>query len=92
MIVVLRIKNMSVTSQSRGHAIYYDNKNWRYVDNNNLLHSENRPCARCKKMPTPEGYDACLGHIERMVSMCCGHGLEKKFSTKRTSPNIEGIT
>lgn len=63
-----------VTSHSRGHEIYYDGKDWRYVDNNETL-NEMRPCKRCGRTPTKEGYDACLGHIEGATSACCGHGV-----------------
>ena len=63
-----------VTSYSRGHKIYYDGKDWRYVDNNEIL-NDKRPCKRCGKTPTKEGYDACLGHIEGATSACCGHGV-----------------
>ncbi len=36
--------------------------------------TDDRPCARCGKRPTLEGYDACLGYIPQVVSACCGHG------------------
>jgi len=68
-----------ITSHYRGHKIYYDGYIWRYCDNNKLTAEEERPCARCGKMPTKEGYDACLGHIEGATSACCGHGIEKPF-------------
>ena len=62
-----------ITSYSRGHKIYYDGE-WKYSDNglpmNNL-----RPCKRCGKYPTKEGYDHCLGYIEGATSACCGHGV-----------------
>jgi len=64
-----------VTSYSRGHKIYYDGKDWRYSDNNEI-DTGNRPCVRCGKKPTPEGYDACLGFIEGVNSACCGHGVQ----------------
>jgi len=73
---------MSAISHCRGHIIYYDGHEWRYKDNNNLLINENRPCVRCGKYPTPEGYDACLGHINGIESACCGHGFEKQFLLK----------
>ena len=68
-----------ITSHYRGHKIYYDGYIWRYCDNNKSIIEEERPCARCGKMPTKEGYDACLGHIEGATSACCGHGVEKPF-------------
>ena len=30
-------------------------------------------------MPTKEGYDACLGHIDGAKSACCGHGVEEPY-------------
>jgi hypothetical protein len=38
-----------------------------------------RPCPKCKKMPTEEGYDACLGRIEGTKNACCGHGIQEGF-------------
>ncbi len=34
------------------------------------------PCKRCGKLPTPEGYDACLGYLPGVASACCGHGVK----------------
>ncbi|MHB8896921.1 MAG: hypothetical protein ACYC99_17340 [Candidatus Geothermincolia bacterium] len=34
-----------------------------------------RPCKRCGRPPTPEGHDACLGHLPGVRSACCGHGV-----------------
>lgn len=33
-------------------------------------------CAHCKKLPTPEGHDGCLGTLPENIIMnaCCGHG------------------
>ena len=67
-----------VKSYSRGHEIYHDGKEWRYVDNNQIL-DINRPCKRCGRPPTPEGHDACLGFISNVSSACCGHGVEDPF-------------
>jgi TPP-dependent pyruvate/acetoin dehydrogenase alpha subunit len=63
-----------ITSYTRGHEIYFAN-GWRYRDNNKLITSEERPCIRCGKMPTPEGHDACIGHIDGVLGACCGHGV-----------------
>jgi len=69
---------MAVTSYQRGHLIKYTNNGWVYADDNTPADIE-RPCKRCGKMPTPEGYDACLGYILGAKSACCGHGVEKGF-------------
>jgi len=66
------------TAFSRGHAIYFDGKNWKYLDNNQIVYEE-RPCKRCGQTPTKEGYDACLGHIKGATSACCGHGVGKGY-------------
>ena len=55
----------------------YD-KNWFYADNKQSISIE-RPCTRCNKMPTKEGYDKCLGYIKNVKSACCGHGIEKGY-------------
>jgi hypothetical protein len=70
-----------VTSYSRGHNIYYDGLNWRYCDNNEI-NDDSRPCPKCGKFPTVEGYDACLGYIEGGLSVCCGHGVHNPIMMK----------
>lgn len=67
-----------ITSNSRGHEIYYDGANWRYTDNNEI-DNDTRPCKRCVCMPTEEGYDACLGYVEGAKSACCGHGIKEPY-------------
>lgn len=64
---------MSATSYQGGHLIEY-NKQWLYADDKSPI-SVKRPCVRCGRMPTPEGYDACLGYIPNVKSACCGHGM-----------------
>ncbi len=66
------------TSYSRGWKICFDGKLWRYCDNKKPL-DDNKPCKRCGKEPTKEGYDACIGYIDGAISACCGHGISKKF-------------
>lgn len=68
-------------SYSRGWEIYYDGNNWRYSDNNQI-HDNSRPCQRCGRMPTEEGHDACLGHIDGVKAACCGHGSEESYVIK----------
>ena len=66
------------TSYLRGHEIYYDGEDWRYRDNDQIA-DDSRPCKTCGRFPTPEGCDACLGHIEGAISACCGHGVEDPY-------------
>ena len=68
-----------IKSHSRGWEIYFDKEQWRYCDDNSLLSQNPRPCKKCGKFPTPEGYDACLGKVEGAISACCGHGCEKPY-------------
>lgn len=67
-----------IKSNSRGWEIYYDGVNWRYSDNNKIA-NDSRPCKRCGKYPTSEGYDACLGYIPCASAACCGHGVTKGY-------------
>ena len=70
---------MTTTSSTRGHLIECINGKWVYADNGTDA-TINRPCIRCGKMPTPEGYDACLGYLENVKSACCGHGVEEAIT------------
>lgn len=68
-----------ITSYSRGHSIYYDGLDWRYTDNSELA-LNSRPCKRCGRLPTAEGYDSCLGYVNGATSACCGHGVEEAYT------------
>jgi len=72
---------MTITSFYRGNPIEFDIdlQCWVYSNDRVKIHSVERPCPRCGCMPTPEGYDACLGHIEGATSACCGHGIEEGY-------------
>lgn len=69
-----------VISHLRGHRIYWDElcESWFYMDDDKAA-DQDRPCPRCGRMPTKEGYDACLGYIPGVVSACCGHGVCEPF-------------
>lgn len=67
-----------VTGYGRGNLIFWDGFHWRYMDTGSVL-SDARPCARCGRKPTKEGYDACLGYIPGVTSACCGHGISEKI-------------
>lgn len=67
-----------VTSYSHGWKIYFDGKDWWYCDNNEI-DNDLRLCKRCGRIPTKEGYDACLGYIKDAISVCCGHGVEEGY-------------
>ena len=67
-----------ITSTLRGWPIYYDGQQWRYADNNESIDIM-RPCMHCGRVPTKEGYDACLGYIEGAKAACCGHGETKPY-------------
>ncbi len=35
-------------------------------------------CIKCKKGPTPEGHDGCLGTLKGdIMNACCGHGDDR---------------
>lgn len=73
-----------IKSHSRGWEIYFDGINWRYCDNDEIVNGlDLRPCKRCGKMPTKEGYDACLGYIDGTKSACCGHEVSSKYVMKK---------
>lgn len=71
-----------IESYKRGHVIVYDNGKWIYKDTKKSIDIE-RPCKRCGKMPTKEGYDYCKGHQKGKISVCCGHGVEEEYTIKQ---------
>lgn len=76
---------MSATAFVRGHAVVFDGS-WRYADNGGDASCADRACVRCNRLPTPEGFDACLGHIPGATSACCGHGVIAPFVVYRATP------
>jgi len=63
--------------------------------------SDKRACARCGRMPTSEGYDACLGFLsgintefgfEPVQSACCGHGVYDGFVVVKSGEYSLGCT
>lgn len=71
---------MTAISYMRGHQIYYNTKDktWKYIDDDSVA-DDSRPCVRCGKYPTQEGYDACLKYISNVSSACCSHGRGKPY-------------
>ena len=81
-----------VSSYIRGHEIYCDyiiseqgnsSGPWKYSDNDSVIDGDERPCKRCGEFPTSEGHDACMGYIEGMKSVCCGHGVSEPIMMKK---------
>ena len=66
-----------ITTIIRGHPVFFKNDKWYYYDTKKEI-DPNRPCKKCGKPPTEEGFDSCIGYIEGATSACCGHGVEKQ--------------
>lgn len=66
---------MTARSFTQGHEIIRQDDEWVYADTGESIGIP-RACKFCKCFPTPEGHDACLGHIPGAVHACCGHGVE----------------
>jgi hypothetical protein len=77
---------VTATAFSRGHAIEFDMSEcqWLYTDTKQPVHGQ-RKCKRCRRPPTPEGHDACLGTLKGVKSACCGHGVEEPFQIPEDS-------
>ena len=68
---------MAAHSHTRGHLIIHDGIcGWVYGDTGESVEYHDRPCLCCGKLPTPEGWDACLDYVPGATSACCGHGQE----------------
>ena len=68
---------MTLGSYVRGNLVTFDDEAglWRYEDGVAVDEEPDRPCVRCGRPPTPEGYDACMGLVPGARSVCCGHGV-----------------
>lgn len=64
-----------VYTYSRGHRIEWEEGEWVYADTREPVEGSDRGCVRCGRLPTNEGYDACLGYLQGVRSACCGHGI-----------------
>lgn len=66
---------MTILAHTRGHTIIWYDECWIYEDTKKRIdNGKPRPCKNCGRMPTEEGYDACMGYVPGMESVCCGHG------------------
>lgn len=69
---------MTAHSYSHGYPTHYDEDSGEWVYDDTLESCEDNPrdCPRCEKPPTTDGHDACIGKLDRVISACCGHGVE----------------
>ena len=72
---------ITVTSHSRGWLVVWRNNRWLYADDFSIM-DDSRPCKKCNRFPTAEGYDACLGHLPGVKHACCGHGVEEGYEIR----------
>lgn len=70
---------MTATAQQRGHLIHYAD-GWRYSDDTPA--NAERPCVRCRRLPTLKGHDACSADTPGCTSLCCGHGVEEPYQMR----------
>jgi len=71
----------------RGHRIIYIDNQWVYADTKELANYD-RPCSRCGRMPTKEGYDACIKEIPGAIGACCGHGIGNNYVMMENKYNV----
>ncbi|KZX11183.1 hypothetical protein [Methanobrevibacter curvatus] len=73
----------------RGHEIIINWPNDKdvYADNGEIADIK-RPCVRCGEMPSPEGYDNCIGYVECAQYVCCGHGKEAGVIMLKNGRNL----
>ena len=82
---------MTARAHCRGWPIEHDGTQWVFGDTRRPV-DPSRPCRRCGRKPTAEGYDHCLGHVAGASSACCGHGVETGFvNFGGYQPNAEQI-
>ena len=64
---------------SRGHRVNVLENGDQVFDDSGKFYNRQRPCRRCGRSPTAEGYDACIGYLPGVFSACCGHGQEESY-------------
>lgn len=82
----------------RGHKVCFSEKNPEkefskeyYEDTGcEVVDRTERPCARCGKKPSSEGYDACLGKLPGVKYACCGHGMEEGYIIFENGTTLKG--
>ena len=62
-----------VTSCAEGAIKIIDGVSY-FANTNEPTVGSSRPCGHCRKHPTPEGHDDCLGTLPGVMNACCGHG------------------
>jgi hypothetical protein len=75
---------------NRGHEIIIKWPNGEddiYSDTKEIV-DDSRPCPRCGKLPTQEGYDSCIGYVEGAQYVCCGHGKEHGIIMLKNGRNL----
>jgi hypothetical protein len=84
-----------VVSHVKGHEVYCVEEDqdagkpypiYRYKDDKTLVPEEGnaqRACKLCKKKPTADGHDPCLGHLPGVIAACCGHGADDGYLSFR---------
>lgn len=83
-------EDIHITGYKRGHKYHYDGKKTEvYADTGESTDTE-RPCKRCGQMPTPDGHDACIGHLPGVIGACCGHGVEVGYITFEDGTILRG--
>lgn len=64
------------TERLRGHRIYHDGEQFRYLDNDEPTKTGRlkRHCGHCGKLTPKSGHDPCIENLPDVVNACCGHG------------------
>ena len=76
---------MTVTGHSFGHPV-----EWVYSDTKESATEGKRPCPKCGKFPTKEGYDPCWGELPNVKAACCGHGVTKPYVLLMDGTQLKG--
>jgi len=83
---------MAARGYLSGNAMYTEQTFTNYwTDTGEPVDDHPRPCPRCGKMPTSEGYDACIGRVPGASDVCCGHGVEEPYIVFRGQWALDAI-
>ncbi|RTL01285.1 MAG: hypothetical protein EKK57_05050 [Proteobacteria bacterium] len=66
---------LEVSGGELGNKAYYSKDGIRYMDNDELVKNNPRPCVKCNRFRNSDDTDPCLGKLPGVKAACCGHGV-----------------
>ena len=50
-----------------------------------------RPCPKCGRFQSPQGFDPCIANLPGVLAACCGHGVQPGYITFANGTEVRGF-